>query len=173
MRPEKQLLLDEVKDKTVASKILMLLSYQNLNANVTANFRSDIIKAGGDFTVIAKRLFRKAAKDAGIVIEDIDYDGHIAFVTSKENPVDTTKAIYTFRKENKDTLNILGGLFEGQACKAEDFEAVAKLPTKDGMRSQMLGLFQAPMSQVVSVMQSLLSSPLYLLENKCAKESES
>ena len=170
MKAEKQLLLDQIIEKTSASKVLMLLSYKNLDANVTANFRNGLLKAGGELTVTGKRVFRKAAEEAGIKLTDVEMPGHVAFVTSQADPIETTKAIFTFTKENKDTLEVLGGQFEGQNCTAKDFEEVANLPTQDAMRAQMLGLFGAPMSQLVSVMQSLLTSPIYLLDNKVKKE---
>lgn len=170
MRDEKQLLLDEIKSKADTSKILMLLSYKNLNANTTADFRSELVKAGGEFTVIGKRVFRKAAEQAGIQLADVEMPGHVAFVTSAADPVDTTKAIFTFRKQNQDTIEVLGGQFEGQTCTAADFEQVANLPTQDVMRAQLLSVFEAPMSQTVSVMQALLTAPMHLLENKAKKE---
>lgn len=170
MKAEKQLLLDEIIQKASGSNLLMLLSYKKLDANSTANFRSGLMKAGGELTVTGKRVFRKAAEEAGIKLEDFEMPGHVAFVTSDADPIETTKAIFTFSKEHKDTLEVLGGQFEGQNCTAKDFEEVANLPTQDAMRAQMVGLFQAPMTQLVSVMQSLLTSPVYLLDNKVKKE---
>ena len=52
MRPEKQLLLDEIKDKISASKALVLASYQKLEPNLAAKFRMNISKTGGSLEVV-------------------------------------------------------------------------------------------------------------------------
>ena len=48
-----------------------------------------------------------------------------------------------------------------------------KLPAKDEMRAQLLGLFEAPMSQTLSTMESLLTSVMHCLENKKDKDLNS
>ena len=54
----------------------------------------------------------------------------------------------------------------------KDLEIISQLPTKDVMRSQLLGLFEAPMSQTLAVMEALLCSVPHCLENKAALENK-
>ena len=98
--------------------------------------------------------------------------GHIAIVFADVDPVQTTKCVYQFCKENEQTLSVLAGRFEGNLCSAKDVELISKLPGRDEMRSQLLGLFEAPMSQTLSVMESMLCSVMFCLENKAANDSE-
>jgi large subunit ribosomal protein L10 len=51
-------------------------------------------------------------------------------------------------------------------CSASDVEQISKLPGKDEMRSQFLGTLEAPLAQTLSVLEALLTSVMYCLENK-------
>ena len=53
---------------------------------------------------------------------------------------------------------------------ASDVERLSKLPSKDEMRAQFLSVLEAPMSQTLAVMEALLTSVPYCLDNKCKQE---
>jgi len=167
MRPEKQLLLDEIKDKISASKALVLASYQKLEPNLAAKFRMNISKTGGSLEVVRKRILIKAAKEAGVSLDPAVLEGHIAIVFAEQDPIQTTKVIYQFCQENEEMLNVLGGQFEGKLCSAKDVELISKLPSQDEMRAQLLGLFEAPLAQMLGTVDALLTSVIFCLENKC------
>jgi large subunit ribosomal protein L10 len=166
MRPEKQFLLDEIKDKMTRAQALVLTSYSRLQPNVVAGFRSSLNKLGGSLEVVRKRVLIKAAQVAGVSINEAQLRGHIAVVFADVDPVQTTKLIYQFSKDNGDVLNVLGGRFEGALCSAADVEQISKLPSKDEMRAQLLATLEAPMSQTLAVIEALLTSVGHCLENK-------
>jgi len=166
MRAEKQLLLDDIKERIAKSKAIVYTSYQKLQPNEAAHFRMNLAKTGGSLEVVKKRVLIKAAQVAGVELDDAQLQGHIAVVFADEDPVQTTKVIFQFCKENEGTLKVVGGRFEGAACSAKDVAQISELPSKDEMRSQLLGTFEAPLSQTLAVIEALLTSTLYCLENK-------
>lgn len=166
MRSEKQLLLDEIKEKIDQSTAMVLTRYQGLNPNMASDFRIRIGKSGGNFEVVRKRILMKAAQAAGIALDEAMLEGHIAVVFAEQDPVSVTKEIYRFCSENEEIFHVVGGRFEGMLCSAKDVELISKLPSKDEMRAQFLGLLEAPLSQTLSVMEALLTSVMHCLENK-------
>jgi large subunit ribosomal protein L10 len=156
MRPEKQLLLDEIKQKIDQSTALVLTRYQKMNPNQASDFRMRLAKAGGNFAVVRKRILLKAAATSGVTLDLNALEGHIGVVFAMQDPIPVTKGIYDFAKENEEMLEVLGGRFEGKECSAKDFELISKLPTQDGMRAQLLGLFEAPMALTLSVMEAFV-----------------
>lgn len=166
MRAEKQYLLDEIKEGIDSADLMMVISYQGLDANNTANFRRELAKSGGSMLVVKKRVFLKAAESSGFVLQYKNMKGHIGLILSEKEPVLTTKAIYKFCKGNEQALEIMGGHFQKKLCTASDFEKISKLPSIDQMRSQLLGVLQAPMADTLSVMNALLTSVMHCLENK-------
>lgn len=166
MRPEKQFLLDEIKDKMDVSTALVFAKYQRLNPNLASKFRMLLNEKGGSYKVVRKRILLKAAKTSGFEIGAGALEGHIGVIFIEQDPVDVTKAVCQFQDENKDLFQVIGGRFEGQLCSANDVVAISKLPSQDEMRSQFLATLEAPMSQTLAVMEALLTSVMHCLENK-------
>lgn len=172
MRPEKQILLDEIKDKIEDSEAFIITSYQGLSALSAYDFRNRVAKAGGDFEVVRKRVFMKAAESLGI---EIDYEllaGHIGVVFAKGDVVEAAKTVVGYDKENKDALKVLGGHSENQLLSAQQVITLSSLPDKNTMRAQLLGLLEAPMSQTLATMEALLTSTIHCLDNKVKQEQE-
>lgn len=172
MRKEKQLLLDEIKEKLDQSSAIVLTKYEKLNPHLSLDLRKSLIEAGGAFSVVRKRVFLKAAAEAGIELTEEQLEGHIGVAFAYQDPVSMTKAVYSFAKENKDNIEVLGGQFEGKMMSAADMKALSELPSQDEMRAQFLGLLEAPMSQTLSVMEALLTSVMHCLENKSQQGQE-
>ncbi len=170
MRQEKQLLLDEIKDKIKEANALVLTRYQKLAPDLSADFRTKLLEVGGTFSVVKKRVLIKAAKEGGITLDPEMLEGHIGIMFASEDPISSTKVLFEFAKENKDNMEILAGQFEGRFCNAQDVKAISELPSQNEMRSQFLGLLEAPMSETLSVMESLLTSIMHCLENKSQQE---
>lgn len=172
MRPEKQLLLDEIKEQIDTSKALFFTRYGRLTPNKAHELRETIIKSGGNFEVVRKRILIKAASDANVSLDKDMLEGHVAVVFVEGDPIAMAKTIFGFTKDNEDLLTILGGQFEGKPCSAQEVEQLSKLPGKDEMRAQLLSVFEAPMSQTLAVMEALLTSVMHCLENKANAENK-
>ena len=166
MRQEKQLLLDDIKDRIESSQAVVVTRYNKLEPNKVAPFRVELAKSGSSIAVVKKRVLLKAAQQAGLTLNPDLLEGHIAVIFLSEDPFSTTKTIYQFSKENEQNIEVLGGRFEGAICSAQDVEQISKLPNKDEMRAQLLATLEAPMSQTLAVMEALLTSVAYCLDNK-------
>jgi large subunit ribosomal protein L10 len=169
MRQEKQLLLDDIRDKITESKGFILTRYGKINPNLASQFRFDLMKSGGDFEVIRKTILMKAAEAAGVKLDRALLEGHIGVVFSTKDLLETAKTVFKFKEANEDMMEVVGGRFEGELYSAKDIEALSKLPTKPEMQAQILGLFEAVPSQLLGVIDALLSSPLHCLDNKTNK----
>lgn len=166
MRQEKQLLLDEIKGQMDKHGTFVIMSYQKVTANLANQFRNEIAKLGGNVEVVRKRLLIKAADAAGLKLDLEALPGHIGLVLAGKDPIETTKAVFRFSQDNDKALEIVGGRFEGLYYSGKQVEMLSKLPGKDEMRAQLLATLEAPMSQTLAVMEALLSSVVYCLDNK-------
>lgn len=172
MRNEKQLLLDEVKNQIdLYSGTFVIMSYKKLGANSTNEFRRQIAKLGGNLEMVRKRILLKAADSAGIKLNLKDLPGHIGLVFAGHDPIETTKFVFRFSQENEKVIQVVGGRIDGQLYSGEQVEMLSKLPGKDEMRAQLLATLEAPMSQTLAVMEALVASVVYCLDNKVKQES--
>jgi large subunit ribosomal protein L10 len=171
MRQEKQLLLNEIKEKIGGSTALVLAQYRSLEPNISADFRANLAQTGAELEVVKKRILLKAAESVGITLNTFDMQGHIAVIFASQDPIPATKLIYKFCQENGKNVEVVGGCFEGEVCSAADVKQISQLPNKEEMQAQLLAVLEAPMSETLSVMQSLLTSVMYCLENKSQQEN--
>ena len=171
MRQDKQLLLDEIKDQIVGSDSFVVMRYLKLNANKANQLRKEVGKLGGNIGVMRKRVLIKAAEAAGISLDVKALPGHIGLVYAKNDPLELTKLVVKFGEDNDKSVEVVGGRIDGQLYNAADVNALSKLPGKDEMRAQLLSVFEAPMAQTLAVMDALLSSVVYCLDNKAKAES--
>lgn len=173
MRQEKQLLLDEVKQQIQQSDSFLIMSYSGLKAGAAEEFRRNIAKLGGNVEMVRKRLLVRAANESGIKLDLAALPGHIGIVFGGDDPIETTKSVFKFSQEIGQGITVIGGRFDGQQYSGADVELLSKLPGQPEMRAQFLGLLEAPMAQTLAVMDAILSSVVYCLDNKSQQESES
>lgn len=171
MRQEKQLLLDEIKEQIENAGAMVFLKYQKMGPNLAHQFRNSLSSTGGSFEVVRKRVLLKAAEAAGFALDYNQLEGHIGVVFIGQDPVQVTKVIYQFAKENEDVVHVLAGRFEGNIFSASDVLQISELPTKDEMRAQFLSVLEAPLSQTLAVMEALLTGVPHCLENFIQKEN--
>lgn len=166
MKNEKQYLLNELRGQMDQSNAFIIAGYKSLTANKANDFRAHLRKSGGSFEVVKKRVFIKALEAAGISYDVDQLPGHIGIIFAAQDPIEITKTVLKFSKENDDAFALIGGRLDGVMIGAKDMERVAKLPSKDEMRAQFLGLLEAPMAQTLSVVEAILSSVVCCIDNK-------
>jgi large subunit ribosomal protein L10 len=171
MKQEKQLLLDEITGHIRKHQTFVIMRYQGLEANKANAFRREVSKLGGNIEVLRKRLLIKAAAAAGIQLNIEALPGHISLVLAGKDPIETTKAVFKFSQENDKNIEVIGGHFEGRLFNGEQVKAISMLPSKDEMRAQFLSTLEAPMAQTLAVMNAVLTSIVYCLDNKSKQEN--
>lgn len=167
MRQEKHLLMEEVKGQINHYQSFLIMQYLGLSANALNGFRSAVVKRGGEVEMMSKRILIKAAAESGVSLSKDALAGHIGLVYApSEDSLETAKFVFEFGRENENTIKVIGGRIDGQLYSGEQVDALSKLPGKQEMRSQLLSIFEAPMSQTLAVMEALLCSVPHCLENK-------
>jgi large subunit ribosomal protein L10 len=172
MRQDKQLLLDEIKGNIEGTDSFVVMRYNSLNANKACQFRKEVNKMGGNVGIMRKRVLVKAAEAAGISLNVEDLPGHVGLVYATQEPLELTKMVIQFGEDNDKAIEVIGGRIDGQLYNAADVNALSKLPGKDEMRAQLLSVFEAPMAQTLAVMDALISSIVYCLDNKVKAAEE-
>jgi len=159
MRAEKQLLLNEIKEKIDGSEALIVASYEKLKPNETWALRDQLAKAGGFLEVVRKRVFLKAAELSGIKIDESLLAGHVGVVFVKgSDAMPSAKALLKFSKENSDVLKVLCGQIEGKLLPGAEVTYLSTLPGINEMRAQFIALLVSPMAQTLSVIEAKIAA---------------
>ena len=159
MRKEKELLLNEIKDKIDGSTAMIIARYDKLEPNTSWQLRELLSKSGSLFEVVRKRVFVKAAEKAGLQIDETLLSGHIGVVfVNQPDAMAPAKAVLKFSEENANLLQLLCGQIDGKMMPGAEVEVLSKLPSLDEMRAIMLGLFMTLPAQVLSVLEAKIAA---------------
>lgn len=158
MRKEKNFLLDEIEGKVTASSAMIVVHYQQLTPNAAWQLRSELHKVGSELEVMKKQIFAKAAGKSGVTVDVNEMKGHVGVVfLYNSDPLASAKALHQFSESNGQVLKMLFGEIDGKRVGPSDLTMMAKLPGMNEMRATLLGLLTAPMSQMLSVLEAVIS----------------
>lgn len=140
-------------NRTFEGKELVVVThYKGLTVAEISDLRGKMREEGASFKVTKNRLAQRAlegTKFEGIV--DL-MKGPTALAIS-EDPVAAARVAYDFAKGN-DKLVIIGGVMGDTVLDIEGVETLAKLPSLDGVRGQLVGLLTAPAQRIATVVQA-------------------
>lgn len=171
MRQEKNYLLEGIREQIQKHKTFVIMKYERVPANTVNQFRRDVASLGGNVEMMRKQILIKACAAAGIEISKEQLPGHIGLVFGGKDPIETTKFVFNFSQQTEKAAEVIGGHIDGKLYNGTDIEYLSKLPSKDEMRAQLLSTLEAPLSQTLAVMDSLLTSVVHCLNNK-SKQSD-
>jgi large subunit ribosomal protein L10 len=154
-RPEKEQLVIDLKEKMVGAKALYYTDFTGLNVKRMTELRRRLRRANVDYVVIKNSLALRAVNESGLV--GVRLRGPTGLVVAKD-PVAAAKVLTDFAKENDKRPAVKGGVFDGKSVDAAQVAKLANMPSREQMLSQLGGYMQAPMTQMVSAMNSLLSN---------------
>ena len=142
----KQEVVKEIVSKAQTSSGIIVAEYRGLTVAQTQELRRALAAEKASMNVYKNSLVERASDELGYADLKTLLEGPNAIFFS-EDVSGGAKVLAKYAKRYGDSLNIKGGIFEGQfADKAKVLE-VAKLPNKEGMLSMLLSCLQAPVRQ--------------------------
>jgi len=164
-KEDKERLVAELTERLKSSQTLIVADYRGLtNAEIDA-LRGQLLEQGARFSVVKNTLTRRAAGAAGAdaLLALLEGPTAIAFLESGGDPIAVAKALNDAARTTR-ILAIRGGLLEGKPLSAEEVEALAKLPSPDVVKAQVLGAITAPLTTVVALFNAPLQSLVGLID---------
>ncbi|MBE6458682.1 MAG: 50S ribosomal protein L10 [Alphaproteobacteria bacterium] len=148
-REEKAQLLSELNELFTNAEIVVVSHYKGLTVEEVSELRNNIRKAGAGFRVTKNRITRLALK--GTKFENITdlFTGPTAIAFAND-PISACKACVEFAKTN-EKLIVVGGAMGTGVLSTDEINKLATIPSMDELRAKIIGLLQAPGSQLARV----------------------
>jgi large subunit ribosomal protein L10 len=174
-RPEKVKQVEEIKEKLDKSVAFLLTNYQGLTVEEINLLRRKMKKENMELKVVKNTLLRRALseKSPDILNDFNDFlVGPTALAFSYEDPIKLAKLLVDFSKEN-EALKIKAGFLEGRKVTFEEVKMFATLPSREELLSKLLGILQAPIQNLVFILNSPTRGLVNILsEIKKKKEAQ-
>lgn len=163
MRLEKQYLLREVNQYLGKSDYGFLADFSRITVEEVSVLRDSLSTCDAQFHVVKNALLRVAIKDQNLSELESSLVGPTALVTGGSKVSEIAKILTQFFKD-KNKGSVKSGFMSGHSLTADDVVTLAKLPSIEVLRAQLLGLLNTPAQRCVTVLQAVPVSVLNVLQ---------
>ena len=164
-KEEKERVVAELTEKLRGADTLIVADYRGLTMTQIDTLRGRLLEHGARFSVVKNTLTRRAAEAAGTdqLLALLEGPSAIAFVESDGDPAAVAKALADSARDTK-VLEIRGGIMQGRTISSADVEELAKLPSLDVLRGQVLGAVIAPLTSLLALVNAPLQDLVGLID---------
>ncbi len=164
---DKKALVKEVNAVAGDSVTAIAAEYRGLTVEEMTELRKRARSAGVYMRVVKNTLARRAVAGTEFECMQGTLKGPLLLAFSKEDPGAAARIIKDFAKEHK-ALQAVSLSAGGQLLPGSDLAKMAEMPTLDQARAMLLGVFVAPMSQLVRT----LAEPAAMLARTLSARGE-
>ena len=160
-RTEKEQLVTELTTKIKGAQALYYTDFTGMNVKRMTELRRQLRRAGVEYVVIKNTLALRAVNESGLVAGSLK--GPTGIVVAAD-ALAGAKVLTDFAKANDQKPAIKGGMFDGRSIDAAQVKALANMPSREQMLSELGAGLMAPLAQMAGVMNGMLTMMVGALE---------
>lgn len=139
------------------AKSVAYVSFKGLSVKATEELRRSLRAENSTYFVVKKTLWDRVAKEAGIKGTFPLVASEMAVVCS-EDLLSPARISYEFAKTHKGLLTLVGGIFDGEFKSQVEMTAIATIPSRDVLLSQLAYLLKSPMQRIALAVSEVAKS---------------
>jgi large subunit ribosomal protein L10 len=170
MRPEKTSIVEDLSTRLNQSPFLIVTEYTGMNVLQFSELRSRLAGAGAQCRVVKNTFLRRAAAEVGFPDLADSLSGQTAIVTGESDVCAAAKILKVFSTEfQKPAVKV--GVLDRVIISKDQIRALADLPPKQVLQSQLLGVLKSPLQKLVSLLNEPAASLARLLKARLDQET--
>jgi large subunit ribosomal protein L10 len=134
---------------------VVFVKFSGLSVKDTSEMRKSLRESGVGYYVAKKTLIKRVLTEQGYTGTLPDMPGEIALAWSKDDATAPARDIYAMGKKFKDTLTIVGGIWEGAYADAMAMNAIATIPPVPVLRGMFVNVINSPIQGLVIALDAI------------------
>jgi len=159
----KEISENRIKNTLKQSNALFIIKYSGISSPGLSTLRHNLKGANATLFVVKNSVARRALKESGLAALIPSVEGPCGLVFAKDEPVGVSKVLFDFSKGNEQ-LKLDGGCLQDKILEKKDIEILAKLPSKQTLRAQVVMALNSPISGLVITLNQVLAKFVYCLD---------
>ena len=150
----KKKIVEEIKEKFNNSKSVIFVNYKGINVEQDTKLRKSFRENNVEYKIYKNRLIKIALDELGITNYDAKYLDGTTSVAFGADEVGAASVLYKAIKEF-NLLETKFGIVNGEVVDAAQIEALSKIPSKEILIAQLLGMLNAPVAALARVLDAV------------------
>jgi large subunit ribosomal protein L10 len=155
-REQKAAAVAEIAESLRESEAVFAVDFRGISVPQAADLRTRLRDADAVFRVVKNSLTERAADEVGADTLKALLEGPTALTFVRGDAAVAAKALQTFRRETS-LLEFKGGLLGKETLDAEQLLALARLPARDVLYGQLVGVVASPITGLVRGLNALIA----------------
>jgi large subunit ribosomal protein L10 len=157
-RDQKASAVAEIADQIKESQAVFAVDYRGITVAQVAELRGKLRDSDATFRVVKNTLTERAADAADAEALKSVLEGPTALTFVRGDAAAAAKVIADFQKATGgELLPFKGGLMEGDALDAAQITAISKLPSRQVLYGQLVGIVASPITGLARSLNGLVS----------------
>lgn len=143
---QKKAVVADLRARSESAQAAVLTDYRGLTVDEMTDLRAQLRENGVFFQVVKNNLVKRAVEGTDLEPLTEHLKGPTALALA-EDPVAAAKVLSEFAKDHGD-LEIKAGVLDGKALEATEISALAKLPSREQLLTQLAVGLNAPATKL-------------------------
>src|SRR3954464_12684049 len=154
-RDQKAAAIAEIAQNIEESEAIFAVDYRGISVPQAAELRTKLREADTRFSVVKNTLTERAADQANAEALKGLLEGPTALAFVRGDAAAAAKAIADYARAT-ELLPFKGGLMNGEALDPDQIKAIARLPSRDVLYGQLVGVIAHPISGLARMLNQLI-----------------
>jgi large subunit ribosomal protein L10 len=155
-RDQKAVAIAEIATQIDESDAIFAVDYRGITVAQVAELRTKLRDADASFKVVKNSLTERAADQVGAETLKDFLAGPTALTFVRGDIATAAKAIADYARATQ-LLPFKGGLMDGAALDVEQIRSLSRLPSREVLYGQLVGVVASPVSGLVRTLSALVS----------------